>query len=41
MIIDEPQRFRELDPQDMLGYIAELPDQLLAAWELEIGRAHV
>ncbi len=34
MILDEPQRFPELDPQDMLGYIAELPDQLMTAWEL-------
>ena len=34
MILDEPERFRELDPLDMLGYINELPEQLQAAWEL-------
>jgi glucose/mannose-6-phosphate isomerase len=34
MILDEPERFKELDPLDMLGYINELPEQLSAAWEL-------
>ncbi len=34
MILDEPERFKELDPLDMLGYINELPEQLQAAWEL-------
>ena len=34
MILDEPERFKELDPLDMLGYINDLPGQLKAAWEL-------
>jgi len=34
VILDEPERFKELDPLDMLGYINELPEQLQAAWEL-------
>jgi glucose/mannose-6-phosphate isomerase len=34
VILDEPERFEELDPQDMLGYIEELPEQLQAAWDL-------
>ena len=38
MILDEPERFKELDPQDMLGYIEDLPDQLQAAWELGQGQ---
>ncbi|MFQ5943814.1 MAG: bifunctional phosphoglucose/phosphomannose isomerase [Anaerolineales bacterium] len=34
MILDEPERFNELDPMDMLGYVNRLPEQLQAAWEL-------
>ncbi|MGH2620675.1 MAG: bifunctional phosphoglucose/phosphomannose isomerase [Anaerolineales bacterium] len=34
MILDQPQRFAQLDPQDMLGEIDRLPAQLQAAWEL-------
>jgi len=36
MNLDDPQSFRALDPEDMLGYITALPDQLEAAWQ----RAH-
>ena len=34
MILDQPERFTELDPQDMLGEIDGLPAQLQSAWEL-------
>jgi len=34
MILDQPERFTQLDPQDMLAQIDELPAQLRAAWEL-------
>ncbi len=34
MILDEPEKFNNLDPLDMLGYINELPEQLQAAWKL-------
>ena len=34
MILDEPQRFGELDPQDMLSFIEALPAQLQQAWDL-------
>jgi glucose/mannose-6-phosphate isomerase len=34
MNLDDLSRFKELDPQDMLGQIDGLPDQLRAAWEL-------
>lgn len=34
MILDDLPRFKELDPQDMLGQIDGLPDQLQSAWEL-------
>jgi glucose/mannose-6-phosphate isomerase len=34
MNLDDLSRFRQLDPQNMLSMIDELPDQLLAAWEL-------
>ena len=34
MILDEPHRFAQLDPQDMLGEIDRLPAQLRSAWEL-------
>ena len=34
MILDEPEKFKNLDPLDMLGYINELPEQLQAAWVL-------
>ncbi len=33
MNLDDPQSFRALDPEDMLGYITALPDQLEAAWQ--------
>ena len=32
MNLDDPQSFRALDPEVMLGYITALPDQLEAAW---------
>lgn len=38
MILDEPERFSDLDPLNMLGYINELPEQLQSAWEL--GQTH-
>ncbi|HEY70348.1 MAG TPA: bifunctional phosphoglucose/phosphomannose isomerase [Anaerolineae bacterium] len=34
MDLDDGKRFRELDPQNMLGSIDVLPDQLHAAWSL-------
>jgi glucose/mannose-6-phosphate isomerase len=34
MDLDDLSRFRQLDPQDMLGHIDGLPDQLGSAWEL-------
>jgi glucose/mannose-6-phosphate isomerase len=34
MNLDDLDRFKELDPQNMLGEIDGLPDQLQAAWEL-------
>ena len=34
MILDQPERFAQLDPQDMLGEIDGLPAQLQTAWEL-------
>lgn len=34
MILDQPERFAELDPQDMLGQITGLPTQLERAWSL-------
>jgi len=34
VILDQPERFAELDPQDMLGEIDGLPAQLLTAWQL-------
>lgn len=34
MILDQPGRFAELDPADMLGQIDALPAQLQAAWDL-------
>lgn len=34
MILDQPERFAELDPSDMLGQIEALPAQLQAAWDL-------
>ena len=34
MILDDLQRFRQIDTQDMLGEIQRLPDQLQTAWEL-------
>lgn len=39
MNLDDLDHFRELDPQDMLGQIDSLPDQLEEAWGL--GHAHV
>ncbi len=33
MFLDDPQRFRQLDPDDMLGHINALPDQFEAAWQ--------
>jgi len=32
MDLDDLERFRELDPDDMLGHIDALPDQIEAAW---------
>jgi len=32
--LDDFARFNEIDPQDMLSQIDELPDQLLTAWEI-------
>jgi len=34
MNLDDLSRFKELDPQDMLGHIDGLPDQLQSAWDL-------
>ena len=34
MDLDDLPRFRQLDPQDMLGHIDGLPDQLGSAWDL-------
>jgi glucose/mannose-6-phosphate isomerase len=34
MDLDDRKHFRELDPQNMLGSIDDLPDQLQAAWSL-------
>jgi glucose/mannose-6-phosphate isomerase len=34
MNLDDLELFRKLDPDDMLGHIAGLPDQLEAAWNL-------
>ncbi len=34
MILDQPEKFAELDPEDMLGYIEALPAQLEEAWQL-------
>jgi glucose/mannose-6-phosphate isomerase len=34
MNLDDLSRFKELDPQDMLGHINGLPDQLETAWDL-------
>jgi glucose/mannose-6-phosphate isomerase len=32
--LNNPQKFKQLDPQDMLSHISNLPDQLAQAWEL-------
>jgi len=34
MNLDDFARFNEIDPQDMLSQIDELPDQLLTAWQI-------
>lgn len=34
MNLNDVARFKELDPQDMIGHINGLPDQLAAAWQL-------
>lgn len=34
MNLNDTQRFKQLDPQDMIGHINSLPDQLAAAWQL-------
>jgi glucose/mannose-6-phosphate isomerase len=34
MNLDDLSLFKQLDPDDMLGYIDGLPDQLVSAWEL-------
>ncbi|GAB4572484.1 MAG: bifunctional phosphoglucose/phosphomannose isomerase [Anaerolineae bacterium] len=34
MILDNPERFAALDPENMLGHINALPDQLEQAWQL-------
>jgi len=34
MILDDLSRFKQLDPQEMLGHIDGLPDQLQSAWDL-------
>ena len=39
MNLDDLERFRQLDPQDMLGHIDGLPDQLERAWALGAGQA--
>jgi glucose/mannose-6-phosphate isomerase len=38
MILDDLPRFKSLDPQDMLGRIDGLPDQLQSAWDLSQGQ---
>ena len=38
MILDNLSRFKSLDPQDMLGQIDGLPDQLQSAWDLSQGQ---
>ena len=38
MILDDLSRFKSLDPQDMLGQIDGLPDQLQSAWDLSQGQ---
>jgi len=34
MDLNDTQRFKQLDPEDMIGHINGLPDQLAAAWKL-------
>ena len=34
MLLNDHERFRDIDPQNMLGEIDGLPDQLAAAWDL-------
>src|SRR3989304_635944 len=34
MDLNDTERFRQLDPEDMIGHINGLPDQLAAAWKL-------
>lgn len=34
MDLNDIERFRKLDPEDMIGHINGLPDQLAAAWKL-------
>ena len=34
MDLNDTERFKQLDPEDMIGHINRLPDQLAAAWKL-------
>ena len=34
MNLNDTQRFKQLDPEDMAGHINGLPDQLAASWQL-------
>src|SRR3990172_9162083 len=34
MDLNDIERFKKLDPEDMIGHINGLPDQLAAAWKL-------
>lgn len=33
MIVDDPERYQQLDPEGMIGYIDALPAQIAAAWQ--------
>ncbi len=37
MNLNDPQLYKKIDPEDMIGHINGLPDQLAAAWRLGIG----
>ena len=34
MNLNDTKRFKELDTEDMIGHINDLPKQLLKAWDL-------
>ena len=34
MNLNDTKRFKELDTEDMIGHINDLPEQLLKAWDL-------